>query len=175
MLVDCHQDVLDAEEFSGILVYQGRGVGGGSLVNGGMAVTPKRENFGAILPTVNADETLLAGAITEGDLPAGQRGQGDNYPGKGEMMENRLAEKRPLQVITINTKKETYLLNKVVFRKKNKRSLASPGNEKSLGARCDDADFYGGGARATSGGYVSGNGARAGSPTLLLLWLLDHI
>lgn len=48
--------VLDAEDFAGITVYQGRGVGGGSLVNGGMAVTPKRENFGAILPSVNADE-----------------------------------------------------------------------------------------------------------------------
>ncbi|MGI8334850.1 GMC oxidoreductase [Actinomadura scrupuli] len=48
--------ILDAEEFGGIIVYQGRGVGGGSLVNGGMAVTPKRENFGAILPSVNADE-----------------------------------------------------------------------------------------------------------------------
>ncbi|MBT2231466.1 GMC oxidoreductase [Nonomuraea sp. NEAU-A123] len=48
--------VLDAEEFSGITVYQGRGVGGGSLVNGGMAVTPKRENFAAVLPSVNADE-----------------------------------------------------------------------------------------------------------------------
>ncbi|MEU1472647.1 GMC oxidoreductase [Streptomyces sp. NPDC005761] len=48
--------ILDAEEFSGITVYQGRGVGGGSLVNGGMAVTPRRENFGAVLPSVNADE-----------------------------------------------------------------------------------------------------------------------
>ncbi|MEU6387759.1 GMC oxidoreductase [Streptomyces sp. NPDC046939] len=48
--------VLDAEEFAGITVYQGRGVGGGSLVNGGMAVTPKRENFGAVLPTVDANE-----------------------------------------------------------------------------------------------------------------------
>ncbi|MEE1796166.1 GMC oxidoreductase [Streptomyces sp. BE308] len=48
--------ILDAEEFAGITVYQGRGVGGGSLVNGGMAVTPRRENFGAILPSVNADE-----------------------------------------------------------------------------------------------------------------------
>ncbi|WP_209648586.1 GMC oxidoreductase [Kibdelosporangium banguiense] len=48
--------ILDAEDFSGITVYQGRGVGGGSLVNGGMAVTPRRENFGAILPTVNPDE-----------------------------------------------------------------------------------------------------------------------
>ncbi|MFI6743356.1 GMC oxidoreductase [Nonomuraea sp. NPDC050451] len=48
--------VLDAEEFSGITVYQGRGVGGGSLVNGGMAVTPKRENFAAVLPSVNPAE-----------------------------------------------------------------------------------------------------------------------
>ena len=48
--------VLDAEEFPGITVYQGRGVGGGSLVNGGMAVTPKREYFGDVLSTVNADE-----------------------------------------------------------------------------------------------------------------------
>lgn len=48
--------ILDAEEFAGITVYQGRGVGGGSLVNGGMAVTPRRENFGAILPSVNTDE-----------------------------------------------------------------------------------------------------------------------
>ncbi|GGQ40210.1 cholesterol oxidase [Actinomadura coerulea] len=48
--------ILDAEDFGGILVYQGRGVGGGSLVNGGMAVTPKRSRFSAILPSVNADE-----------------------------------------------------------------------------------------------------------------------
>ncbi|MBG0832633.1 GMC family oxidoreductase [Planomonospora sp. ID67723] len=48
--------ILDAEDFAGITVYQGRGVGGGSLVNGGMAVTPRRENFGAVLPSVNADE-----------------------------------------------------------------------------------------------------------------------
>ncbi|WP_405632546.1 GMC oxidoreductase [Streptomyces sp. NBC_00016] len=48
--------ILDAEEMGGIIVYQGRGVGGGSLVNGGMAVTPRRENFGAVLPSVDADE-----------------------------------------------------------------------------------------------------------------------
>ncbi len=48
--------ILDAEEMGGIIVYQGRGVGGGSLVNGGMAVTPRRANFAAILPSVNADE-----------------------------------------------------------------------------------------------------------------------
>ncbi|MFJ6695274.1 GMC oxidoreductase [Streptomyces sp. NPDC091272] len=48
--------ILDAEGFAGISVYQGRGVGGGSLVNGGMAVTPRRQNFSAVLPSVNADE-----------------------------------------------------------------------------------------------------------------------
>ncbi|HEY9371754.1 GMC oxidoreductase [Streptomyces sp.] len=54
--IPCYTGILDAEEFAGITVYQGRGVGGGSLVNGGMAVTPRRENFAAILPSVNADE-----------------------------------------------------------------------------------------------------------------------
>jgi oligogalacturonide lyase len=62
---------------------------------------------------VNADETLLAGIIDEklaAALKAGQppapppAARGDSYPGKGEMMENRLAERRPLQLITINTK-----------------------------------------------------------------------
>ncbi|MGW3342061.1 GMC oxidoreductase [Nonomuraea rubra] len=51
-----HTGILDAEEFGGITVYQGRGVGGGSLVNGGMAVTPKRENFAAVLPSVDPGE-----------------------------------------------------------------------------------------------------------------------
>jgi oligogalacturonide lyase len=65
--------------------------------------------------SVNADETLLAGtvdeklaaAIKEGVVPAppGQQApRGDAYPGKGQMMENRLAERRPLQLITIDTK-----------------------------------------------------------------------
>ncbi|MCX4695216.1 GMC oxidoreductase [Streptomyces sp. NBC_01408] len=48
--------ILDAEEMGGIIVYQGRGVGGGSLVNGGMAVTPKRQNFASVLPSVDVDE-----------------------------------------------------------------------------------------------------------------------
>lgn len=54
--VNKYTGILDAEEFAGITVYQGRGVGGGSLVNGGMAVTPKRENFSSILPSVDAAE-----------------------------------------------------------------------------------------------------------------------
>ena len=65
--------------------------------------------------TVNADETMLAGttdekmeaAIKAGTLPApptAPRPQADAYPGKGEMMENRLAERRPLRLITVNTK-----------------------------------------------------------------------
>jgi len=65
--------------------------------------------------TVNADETLLAGiiddklaaTIKEGKPPAPPTQQGsraDAYPGKGQMMENRLAERRPLQLITVDTK-----------------------------------------------------------------------
>src|SRR4051812_28435545 len=48
--------VLDSESFAATRVYQGRGVGGGSLVNGGMAVTPKRAYFEEVLPSVDSDE-----------------------------------------------------------------------------------------------------------------------
>ncbi|MEY4429328.1 MAG: hypothetical protein RLZZ182_2017 [Pseudomonadota bacterium] len=47
---------LDRVNYPGISVYLGRGVGGGSLVNGSMAVTPKRSYFESVLPEVNADE-----------------------------------------------------------------------------------------------------------------------
>ncbi|UUN26435.1 GMC oxidoreductase [Streptomyces sp. FIT100] len=46
--------VLDRVRFDHMSVYVGRGVGGGSLVNGGMAVTPQRAYFSEMLPTVDA-------------------------------------------------------------------------------------------------------------------------
>jgi len=64
---------------------------------------------GTSVSSVNADETLLAGIIDEktaaapAPLPQ-QAPRGDAYPGKGQMMENRLAERRPLQLITVDTK-----------------------------------------------------------------------
>jgi cholesterol oxidase len=54
--IPSYTGVLDSEHFAGIRVYQGRGVGGGSLVNGGMAVMPRRGYFEEILPSVDPDE-----------------------------------------------------------------------------------------------------------------------
>ncbi|MGM1062737.1 GMC oxidoreductase [Saccharothrix sp. Mg75] len=48
--------VLDRVNFAEMGVYVGRGVGGGSLVNGGMAVVPDRAYFEQVFPTVDADE-----------------------------------------------------------------------------------------------------------------------
>jgi len=54
--IEKYVGVLDCENMGGINVYQGRGVGGGSLANGGMAVTPKRGYFEEILPSVDSSE-----------------------------------------------------------------------------------------------------------------------
>jgi cholesterol oxidase len=54
--IESYAGVLDRVNFGEMSVYVGRGVGGGSLVNGGMAVTPSREYFREILPRVDADE-----------------------------------------------------------------------------------------------------------------------
>ncbi|GLZ30815.1 cholesterol oxidase [Lentzea sp. NBRC 105346] len=54
--IERYAGVLDKVHYPNMSVYVGRGVGGGSLVNGGMAVTPKREYFEKILPQVDADE-----------------------------------------------------------------------------------------------------------------------
>jgi len=61
--------------------------------------------------TVNADETLLGGSFLEGPTPqasppstATLQPHGDNYPGKGEMMERRLAARLPMALYTISIK-----------------------------------------------------------------------
>ncbi|MCB5167176.1 GMC family oxidoreductase [Streptomyces bambusae] len=48
--------VLDRVHHGDMSVYVGRGVGGGSLVNGGMAPTPRRSYFTEVFPGVDADE-----------------------------------------------------------------------------------------------------------------------
>lgn len=48
--------VLGIERFDHMKVYVGRGLGGGSLVNGAMAVTPRRSFFEQVLPDVDAEE-----------------------------------------------------------------------------------------------------------------------
>ncbi|MGW2636273.1 GMC oxidoreductase [Streptomyces sp. NPDC001348] len=47
---------LDRVHYDAMSVYVGRGVGGGSLVNGGMAVTPPQSYFAELFPTVDANE-----------------------------------------------------------------------------------------------------------------------
>ena len=54
--IDLHTGVLDRVSYGDMSIYVGRGVGGGSLVNGGMAVTPLRSYFQQVLPNVNADQ-----------------------------------------------------------------------------------------------------------------------
>ena len=77
---------------------------------------------------LNSDETLLGGSMISGEVPAefrpgprpsatpaatptpipgapaGQVPARDNYPGKGEMMERRLAAKIPMSLYTVNIK-----------------------------------------------------------------------
>ncbi|MEU6082029.1 GMC oxidoreductase [Streptomyces sp. NPDC047108] len=52
--IDPYPGVLDRVRFDAMSVYVGRGVGGGSLVNGGMAVKPSRAYFTEVLPRVDA-------------------------------------------------------------------------------------------------------------------------
>ena len=47
---------LDRLDFEHIKIWVGRGVGGGSLVNGGMAVTPKKEYFKEIFPFLDTEK-----------------------------------------------------------------------------------------------------------------------
>ncbi len=54
--ISSYPGVLDRVHYDDMSVYVGRGVGGGSLVNGGMAVTPLKSYFAEQFPTVDADE-----------------------------------------------------------------------------------------------------------------------
>lgn len=59
-------------------------------------------------PRFNGPPPAAAGPGAQGAAAASPPPQGssrgDEYPGKGQMMENRLAERRPLQLITVSTK-----------------------------------------------------------------------
>ncbi len=48
--------VLDRMDFENVKVYAGRGVGGGSLVNGGMAVQPKKNYFKEMFPELDVEK-----------------------------------------------------------------------------------------------------------------------
>ncbi|MFI2199555.1 GMC oxidoreductase [Streptomyces sp. NPDC020192] len=54
--ISSYPGVLDRVHYDNMSVFVGRGVGGGSLVNGGMAVTPVRSYFAEQFPAVDADE-----------------------------------------------------------------------------------------------------------------------
>ncbi|MFG2633223.1 GMC oxidoreductase [Streptomyces sp. NPDC048362] len=54
--IGAYPGVLDRVHYDHMSVYVGRGVGGGSLVNGGMAVTPPKSYFTEQFPTVDAEE-----------------------------------------------------------------------------------------------------------------------
>jgi cholesterol oxidase len=54
--IPSYAGVLDRVNYDEMSIYVGRGVGGGSLVNGGMAVTPSRNYFQQVLPSVDANE-----------------------------------------------------------------------------------------------------------------------
>lgn len=54
--ISAYPGVLDRVRFANMSVFVGRGVGGGSLVNGCMAVTPLKSYFAEQFPTVDADE-----------------------------------------------------------------------------------------------------------------------
>ncbi|MCF3131783.1 GMC family oxidoreductase [Streptomyces olivochromogenes] len=54
--IGAYPGVLDRVHYADMSVYVGRGVGGGSLVNGGMAVTPLQSYFTEQFPTVDAAE-----------------------------------------------------------------------------------------------------------------------
>lgn len=68
---------------------------------------PTAANGGSAgVATVNADETLVAGTITDGRIPPDpNRPPGaDSYPSKGAMMEARLKSRLPMQMFVMSTR-----------------------------------------------------------------------
>ncbi|MGW0880903.1 GMC oxidoreductase [Streptomyces sp. NPDC002671] len=57
--INPYPGTLDRVHYDNMSVYVGRGVGGGSLVNGGMAVTPLKSYFAEQFPTVDADDMYV--------------------------------------------------------------------------------------------------------------------
>ncbi|MDO5616239.1 MAG: GMC oxidoreductase [Cruoricaptor ignavus] len=53
--IDKFTGVLDRIDFENVKVYAGRGIGGGSLANGGMSVTPKKEYFEEVFPNLDSE------------------------------------------------------------------------------------------------------------------------
>lgn len=53
-IFDKFTGVLDRMDFDNVKVYAGRGIGGGSLANGGMSVTPKQSYFEEIFPDLDS-------------------------------------------------------------------------------------------------------------------------
>lgn len=54
--VQQYAGVLDRVDYDNMSIYLGRGVGGGSLVNGGIAVVPKRSWFEKVFPNISSSE-----------------------------------------------------------------------------------------------------------------------
>lgn len=48
--------VLDLIEYDDMKVFAGRAYGGGSIVNGAIAITPRRAHFEAVFPWIDSDE-----------------------------------------------------------------------------------------------------------------------
>lgn len=73
--IDRYPGVLDRLNHENMSVYVGRGVGGGSLVNGGMAVVPPEANFREAFPDVDAAEMfsryypMATGKLRVGTIP----------------------------------------------------------------------------------------------------------
>ncbi|MET0649488.1 MAG: oligogalacturonate lyase family protein [Pyrinomonadaceae bacterium] len=62
---------------------------------------PRGPGGGAQQPPPQRQDAPSGGAQPQ---PPPTERRGDEYPGKGQMMENRLAERRPLQLVTVSTK-----------------------------------------------------------------------